>query len=230
MLGVNEMNRLSVAVLCALAMAALIIFGCSGQPYALQPPKDMTGPKSVQAFVVSHGWHTGLVLPAANLNSEIPELALRFGVPAYYEIGWGDKGFYQAQDVTTGLALRAMFWSSGSVVHVVAIPETPEASFPESQTTAVCLAPAQVEQMKKFISTSIVHDRTGHVVTLGKGIYGDSQFYDGVGRYSLLNTCNKWTAKALKSAGLQISPSLKLTAGSIMTYVQDNAAPGPCAN
>ena len=36
-----------------------------------------------------------------------------------------------------------------------------------------------------------------------------------------MNTCNKWTAKGLKSAGMDISPTFKLTADSIMDYVKE---------
>ena len=54
---------------------------------------------------------------------------------------------------------------------------------------------------------------------LQKGIYGDSQFYSGVGDFYLMNTCNRWTAKGLKSIGMDISPTLKLTAGSVMNYL-----------
>ena len=34
-----------------------------------------------------------------------------------------------------------------------------------------------------------------------------------------MNTCNRWTAKGLKSIGMDISPTLKLTAGSVMNYL-----------
>lgn len=227
------MNRrvLAVCSLLSLAVLAMLLgYGCSSaKPYALQPTREIDqGPRSVRAFVVSHGWHTGLVVPASDLNTLVPELASRFGAPAFYEIGWGDKGFYQAQDVTTGLALRAMFWSSGSVVNVVSVPRSPEISFPESQTLTVCLTPTQIGHLEQFIVSSLAHDPAGRVVDLGEGIYGDSQFYDGVGRYSALNTCNKWTAKGLKSAGMAISPAFKLTSGSIMSFVRSNASPGPC--
>jgi hypothetical protein len=38
-----------------------------------------------------------------------------------------------------------------------------------------------------------------------------------------MNTCNKWTAKGLKSAGMDISPMFKLTAGSVMSAVIENS-------
>lgn len=37
----------------------------------------------------------------------------------------------------------------------------------------------------------------------------------------MMNTCNKWTAKGLKSAGLDISLWFKQTQDSIMSYLRD---------
>lgn len=205
-------------------LAVLFLCACAGKPYAVPAAGVPTEPRNVQAFVVSHGWHTGLVIPGAVLNRHIPALESRFGTPAYYEVGWGDKGFYQAQEITTGLSLRAMFWSSGAVLHAVAIADTPGRSFPNSEIAPLCLSAEQVESVARFLSDSFARDPSGSVLPLTKGIYGDSQFYDGVGRYAMLNTCNVWTAKGLSSAGLDISPGTKLTAGSVMGYVA-NARP-----
>ena len=77
--------------------------------------------------MVSHGWHAGLIVPASELNQLVPELGLRFGNVPYYELGWGDKGFYQSQEITTGLTLQGMFWSEGAVMHLVAVPHAPKA-------------------------------------------------------------------------------------------------------
>ncbi|UMX61346.1 DUF2459 domain-containing protein [Escherichia coli] len=33
-------------------------------------------------------------------NRVLPQLDARFAQPKWYEIGWGDKGFYQAQEIT----------------------------------------------------------------------------------------------------------------------------------
>jgi len=51
------------------------------------------------------------------------------------------------------------------------------------------------------------------------GIYGNSQFYQGAGKYYLMNTCNKWTTKGLKSIGMEISPTFKLTSSSVMNFL-----------
>jgi uncharacterized protein (TIGR02117 family) len=197
----------------------LLLAACSGKPYVVEPQLEADATRSHTVYVVSHGWHAGLVVPGGELNQVVPELKTRFGNVAFYELGWGDKGFYQSQEITTGLTLQAMFWSEGAVMHVVAVPHSPLEYFPGEEIIDTCLSDHELLSLKTFIADSFEHDAAGHAISLRRGIYGESQFYDGVGRYYLLNTCNKWTAKALRSAGLDISPTLKLTSGSIMSYL-----------
>ena len=194
--------------------------GCSSQPHVVLPE---SGPQTAAAhriYVTSHGWHTGIVVPAREMNKALPQLTERFSVGQWYEMGWGDKGFYQAQEVTSGLTMQAMFWSSGAVMHVVSIPMSVERYFPNSELISVNLTDAELNSLLAFISQSFERDKEQRLIVMKRGIYGDSQFYDAKGRYSISNTCNKWTAKGLKSAGMDISPTFKLTAGSVMDYLK----------
>lgn len=213
-----------------LAAGLALLPGCSTEPEIVRPsPAKADVPRTLRAYVVSHGWHTGLIVPASGLNAQIPELATRFGTTiAFYEIGWGDKGFYQAQDITTGLALRALFWSPGTVMHVSAVPASPSESFPESEVIPICVSQGESDALYQFLSRSFSHDESGRLVPRSKGIYGDSQFYDASGRYSAANTCNRWTAKGLASAGFDVDPSFKLTAGSVMYYLRRSRTSHAC--
>lgn len=215
--------RSHTVIVFAAALLALLS-ACSGEPRAVQPrPRDEAAAASPRIFpvhVVRHGWHTGLIVPSRELDGVLPELELRFGTPAFYEIGWGDKGFYQAQDITAGLTLRALFRSPGTVMHVAAVPVSPKDSFPGSEVVSFCVSRTELESMIQFLSTSFSRNREGRLVPLSKGIYGDSQFFDAIGRYSAVNTCNTWTAKGLESAGFDIHPPLKLTPGSVMRYLR----------
>ncbi len=91
--------------------------------------------------------------------------------------------------------------------------------FSNSEVEKLHLSDAEFSSLISFIANSFYKDSTGNVRTLKSGIYGDSQFYKGVGDYYLMNTCNKWTAKGLKSVGMNISPTFKLTASSVMSYL-----------
>jgi len=76
--------------------------------------------------------------------------------------------------------------------------------------------------LARYLANSFARDGAGNLGELKRGLYGDGQFYEGEGRYHLLNTSNKWAAKGLKSAGMDISPTFKLTANSVMGFVEKN--------
>ncbi len=195
---------------------------CSSKPYAVTPTAGPCQIRSHNIFIVSHSWHTGIIIPGISLNDAVPELKNRFGIPSYYEIGWGDKGFYQSQEITTKLTLQAMFWSEGAVLHIVAFSEDPISYFKGEPIVSTCLTNEELSSLKLYILSSFSYSEVHSIIPLQTGIYGDSQFYNGEGRCYIFNTCNKWTAKALKSSGLQINPLLKLTASSIMDYLKNN--------
>lgn len=165
----------------------------------------------------------GNYAPAHDVNTVLPQLKKRFAQETqWYEIGWGDKGFYQSQEITIALTLQAMFWSSGAVMHIVAFSGQPERYFAGSEIKSLLLHTNQRNSLMRYLGRSFARDAEGNLIPLKQGIYGDSQFYAANGRYGILNTCNKWTAKGLESAGLTINPSLKLTAGSVMKAITDH--------
>ena len=170
-------------------------------------------------YVVSHGWHTGLVVPARQIQDQLHPLKVRFGDTPYIEFGWGDRAFYQAEEATAGLALKAMLWPTESVIHAVAVPEKVRDYFPDSEVISLCLRAADYASLIHYIANSFLKNEKEELLPLQSGIYGNSQFYAAVGLFSLMNTCNTWTARGLQSAGMDISPALKLTAGSIMDYL-----------
>lgn len=182
----------------------------------------MDGSRTIKLYVVSHGWHVGLAIAAEELAPAIPALGHRFSAAEYYEFGWGDKGFYQASEITSGVTLQAIIWSPGTVMHVVALPVSPTDYFPGSDVVYTCLNTEEAEAVIQYLSDSFARNADNTPVELKRGIYGDSQFYEGEGRYHLLNTSNKWAAKALKSAGMELSPTFKLTADSVMGFVEEN--------
>lgn len=173
-------------------------------------------------YVVNHGWHTGFIIPADLIISKIPVLEKRFKNAEYIEFGWGDKGFYQSKEITSSLTLQAIFWPTDSVIHAVSIPTSVDKYYTNTQIAKICLTNNRYQALVEFIGNSFYRNNQNKIVILKSGIYGDSQFYQGVGSYYLMNTCNKWTAKGLKSAGMDISTTFKLTAGSVMGFISEN--------
>ncbi len=179
-----------------------------------------------EVYVVNHGWHTGFVVPASGIHQAMPELKQRFENAPYIEFGWGDNEFYQAEEITSGITLKAIFLPTDSVVHAVLVPLKVDRYFKNSEVEKFCLEDSELESLIKFISSSFYRDESGNILKLNHGIYGDSQFYKAKGDFHIFNTCNKWTAKGLESAGMKISTTFKLTAGSIMNFLSREESSG----
>lgn len=178
-------------------------------------------------YVVSHGWHTGFIVPTGKIDEKRPALRDRFGGVPYYEIGWGDAGFYQAREITSGLTMRAMFWPTDTVLHIVAVSGDPTEYFSSSDIIGFPVTESEFEGLLTFIDLSFAKDGEGDIRAIGRGIYGESEFYQAEGSYFLTNTCNTWTAKGLKSLGKDITVTFKLTAGSIMDYLRGSEKTSP---
>lgn len=201
----------------------LSLTGCSDKPKIVQHSEVYSGIGLNAVYVVSHGWHTGFVIPSAKVYETIPSLERRFGGSDNIEFGWGDKHFYQAKEITMGLAARAILWPTETVVHTVAVPGNVTDDFGNSRIALLCLDDKAIGSLLKFVSNSFSVNSLGEPVQLAKGVYGDSQFYKGAGDYHILNTCNEWTAKGLKSIGMDISPVASITAESVMNYLSEKS-------
>ena len=111
-------------------------------------------------------------------------------------------------------------------MHAVLVPLKVDRYFKNSEVEKFCLEDSKLESLIKFISSSFYRDVSGNILKLNHGIYGDSQFYKAKGNFHIFNTCNKWTAKGLESAGMKISTTFKLTAGSIMNFLSREESSG----
>ena len=217
MAGHDKQSTMRLAVAIA---GFFMLSACSGNPQFQTVKSEHEAILNNKVFVVNHGWHTGLIIPGNFLVKDLSFLNNRFGAARYFEFGWGDKDFYQAEEVTTGLTLQSILWPTQSVVHVNAIPINPPDFYAGAEIVSIALSDHELTNLQKFISNSFYRSESGSVAMQQTGLLADSQFYTGTGKYYLFNTCNTWIAKGLESAGLDISPTFKLTADSIMSFLK----------
>ncbi len=168
-----------------------------------------------EIYLVNHGWHTGLIIPGKHLEPKLKFLESDFSRPEYYEIGWGDKGFYQADKITVKVVLKAVFWPTDSVMHIVGVPQKPQQYFPGSEIIEIPMSLEGMGHLIEFIAKSFGRDKNSKVIKSGSGLYGQSFFYEGRSRYFMTHTCNSWVGRALENAGVPIRGALALTAGSV---------------
>ena len=137
-----------------LLLSLLLSSACSTKPYIVKETDGNSASGDKKIYVLNHGWHTSLVIPAKDIMGDLPELKNRFGNTPYIEFGWGDRGFYQAEKITTDITLRALFWPSAAVIHAVAVPSSPYDYFPNSEVLEVCLTNQGYTSLQKFVTNS----------------------------------------------------------------------------
>ena len=192
-----------------LIVILFLLTACSSKPYAVKYTEIPTVAGQEEIYIVNHGWHTGIVVPAKKIQNQLPKLRKRFGDIPYIEFGWGDKDFYQAKEVTTGLTLNAILWPTESVIHAVAVPKKADKYFANSTVEILCLSGREYSALLRFISESFYKDAHGEILELKGGIYGNTEFYQWVCNFYFMNTCIKWTAKGVKIVGMDIAATCK---------------------
>jgi uncharacterized protein (TIGR02117 family) len=189
---------------------------------AAEREMSVNEPAALPVYVVSHGWHTGIAVDRDLVVSHLPALKQDdFSQPGWIEFGWGDAGYYQAKEKTKMLAARAILFPTDSVLHVATVPWDLQRFFPGSEIGRLLVTEDGLQEMLRFIGDSFKRDSDGRLVRTGRGLYGQSFFYRATGNFHALNTCNSWTAKALKKAGFPVKTWLTVTAEDVMDQVRD---------
>jgi len=189
-----------------LTVVMFAVCGCAA-PGATLAPSHHSAP-TVPVYLVSHGWHTGIVIRRADIPAGLWPEAGDFPEAEYLEVGWGDRDYYQARDPGLWLTLKAALAPSPSVLHVVGFRSPPAAYFPASEIVELALPRRNFEPLAKYIHDAYAREDTQPVAPLGPGLYGDSRFYPARETFHLFNTCNVWTARALRAAGVPVRDAI----------------------
>ena len=208
-----------IAALAVVLVAAILATLRSGDRTLYPVP---AGEPIARAFVVSHGYHAGVVLPRSTLAdaasrrgyAALIAVGTRFGAFPFLEFGWGDEEFYRSvptiASVTVTMAARALFLPGNrSVLHVVGLSYPPRAAFPLADIIALDLSPEGFERVLVRIDATFAPAGAGHPADdAGPGLYGPSRFYRARGTFNILHVCNHWLADLLDAAGVPTAPFL----------------------
>jgi uncharacterized protein (TIGR02117 family) len=169
------------------------------------PPQE-----GLAVFVRTNGVHTGFVLPLDGPGVDWRAQAKRTHfrdpapLPSHISFGWGDKGFYLQvptfADLTIGVALEAMFFLGTCAMHVGYHDQPVE----NASTKRLLLTPQQHRILVDHIQASFRTAEDGSWLHIAESGYRDNDtFYEAVGTYSFVHTCNTWTNAALKKMGVK---------------------------
>ncbi len=178
------------------------------------------GSDGVLVQVTSNGWHSGIVVKRSDLRAGVlPEVA-DFRDAAYLSFGWGDAEFYPAPSPSMGMALRAAFTSSPAVVHLAGLASPPRQAFPKNETVDVRLSGQGFGNLLAYLDSSFERGGQARAASVAPGLYRTSRFYPATGAFTMFNTCNTWSAKALAAAGRDIEVSGTTSAEELMSQLR----------
>lgn len=191
---------------------AFILFIMTGAAVPLNRQFRQT-PGGVPIFVVSNGTHTDLVLPRHDpqtghdwleeLNQ--PALTARFGRYPYVGFGWGNEGFFlgsmNGRTPGPGAVVRAIL-PSKTLVHVGFYRAPPDSG---AYVVPLQVSAAQYRRLVGHVQAALAApDSAGQrPLQQATGYGGSDFFFRARGRYHGLRTCNDWTSRGLRRAGIR---------------------------
>lgn len=216
---VARMARIAVAG-CLLPVVLSACAAAWSAPAVAPILSTAAPPVTLSVHVVSYGWHTGIVLRAADVSARAWPARADFPDAQYLEVGWGDRDYYQASAPGLWLALKAVFWPTPGVLRVVAFDGAVERYFGAAEVIEIGVSEPGLRRMLDYVRNSHELDAAGRPMALGPDLYGHSRFYASRERFHLFKTCNVWVATVLREAGLPVTPALTITAGRLMAQLR----------
>lgn len=180
----------------------------------------MLAPDCSTVYVVDHGLHTGIVVPARDFGPGAFFREKKFNDWRWLQFGWGDAAFYQTPDAGLLLGLRAIFTPTDTVMHIVGLNDPPAKAFPTRETVALRVMPSGYRAILDYIKGSFARDAEGRPVLSTHGLDGRSSFYTALGSYHVFRTCNTWLTEALVKGGLPLDPENAVRAGDVMAQLR----------
>ena len=114
-------------------------------------------------YLVAHDWHTGFVIPAEDVFPLLPQLKKRFAEMRFFEIGWGDRRYYQSEGSALSEKLLAVLVPSGSTMHVVGLVEKPVRTVNSDKIIELKIENEGYQSLLEFINNSFYKNQHNHI-------------------------------------------------------------------
>ena len=168
-------------------------------PAAIEPLAG--GPASTSVAVVQRDWHTDICLRMDDADAWVASLARGFDGAAILCLGFGERQFVVERRHDPLTMMGALFPSKAAVLMTV-LRASPQAAFGAQNVVEVPVDAAGLAGLQRYLRTSFETDASGAPQSLANGPYAGSVYFAASGTYDAFHTCNTWTARALRSAGL----------------------------
>lgn len=185
---------------------AALLLGIGVANPAWQQPGE-----GVPIFIRTNGVHTWIVMPKVHEEMDWRPFAPgdhvadpRWGAASHVAVGYGNREFYLNTptwaDLTFSRAVAAFSGGGRSLLHVDHVHD-PE---PDPDQRPIILRREEYARLVRYVARRFQLDEAGRTMpVLGRGYGPSDMFYEANGGYSLYLTCNEWTGRALRAAGIR---------------------------
>lgn len=176
----------------------------------------------------SNGWHVNLAMRAEHFETNHPFRQL-YPDATHFLIGWGERGFYTAENAGFWKGLAAILPPSPAAIQIIASDEPVEHRiWPGKDVVTATLSREGAAVLASSLDSFVQRDVQGAPIVLQQGRVADqSTFVAARGDFHFFNMCNHWTAKRLGEAGVPVSARISFTASGLMNAVS-RKTPAAC--
>lgn len=169
--------------------------------------------REIVIYIYGDFAHTNVLVPtrSPSINWQeyfpIEQLGTQAQTYRYLGFGWGERELYRQltplDQIPPDVAWRALFTStSPATLHVQGFAQLPQAPLAEF-IVPITLNQSDYLALHQYLWDSFERDAQGQPIWLNQSRQANSSFYAATGQYSAWNTCNSWTAQALRQANIQ---------------------------
>lgn len=171
--------------------------------------KEENTKPEVEIFILTNGVHTDIVMPVKNDQTDWSKQIQFKNTKAadstykYIAMGWGDKGFYletpEWSDLKASVAFKAATGLSTTAIHATYYKQMRLGE----DCKSMLISREQYDRLINYIHNSFQKDASGNYIPIKTNAnYSKTDaFYEAIGSYSMMHTCNTWANSALKASG-----------------------------
>ncbi len=155
-----------------------------------------------------NNFHAEIILPVSNKafdwrqQLDLQQLGQDADKYKYLSFGWGDRNFFMNSSFDPITIFDVLFLPGPSVMHVWGHTEPKLQLGKGFELKQINLSKAEYLRLTQFINDSFQRSAENQITYIKQGLYLNSAFYEAKGSYSILRTCNAWTAEALRFANV----------------------------
>jgi uncharacterized protein (TIGR02117 family) len=200
----------------ALAPVLLMLAACAAADPPMPAPVAVgaAGTRDTSVAIVQRDWHTDVCLRVQDADAWVLTLARGFDGASVLCFGFGERQ-YVVERRHDPLTMVGALLPSRAAILMTVLRATPEEAFGAENVVEAPVGDAGLDGLQRYLRESIETDSAGGPQRLADGPYPGSLYFAATGTYDALHTCNTWTARALRSAGLTGVRDV-LFAGSLM--------------